>query len=418
MESDKQFISLEFSQTSLKERDRRLAILLEMSNHLSSSMQLRDLLTGALAKVREHFEMDAGRIYLLDAESHDLHLAAYDGLDPADLEEVSIEGSFSGKAFRTKSLIAQYVSELEDKERAALLLSKGYEIVICVPLIIRDRVEGVMNLTAGNAIELDQAKIDLLTTIGNQIAVATNNVRLYEELNRKLDDLQEKKDVIKFFAYSISHDLKSPATALYAMAKRLREKSGESLDEKGKECCDQIMKTAEQMAAMVDKVNAYIAAKEAPFDFQVVRFKEITGTVRNEFSSILEERKIKWSEPEDLPEIRGDKLALIRVFRNLVDNALKYGGKEMAEIKIGRREKKGALILTFSDNGVGISGADKDKIFEVFQRNYTSRGTPGCGLGLAIVKEVMERHGGRVWLGSDKDRGSTFYLSFPKNSKL
>jgi transcriptional regulator with GAF, ATPase, and Fis domain len=145
---NERYISIEFSESELRERDKKLSILLEMSNFLSSSMNLHELLKGALDRVLKYFELNAGRIYLPEASSTDLHLFSHSGLDPAGLERVSLHGSFTGKAFRTKSFIAQYVSELEDRERSNLLLSRGFKIVICVPLIVRDRVEGVMNLNS------------------------------------------------------------------------------------------------------------------------------------------------------------------------------------------------------------------------------------------------------------------------------
>jgi K+-sensing histidine kinase KdpD len=415
---NERYISIEFSESELRERDKRLSILLEMSNFLSSSMNLHELLKGALDRVLKHFELDAGRIYLPEESSTDLHLFSHRGLDPAGLERVSLHGSFTGKAFQTKSFIAQYVSELKDRERSKLLLSRGFKVVICVPLIVRDRVEGVMNLTPTRIITLDRGKVDLLTTIGNQMAVAVNNTRLYEELQRKIEALEEKKEMIKFFAYSISHDLKSPATALYALTKRLKEKHRDFLDEKGKTCCDQILKTAMQMAVLVDKINVYIIAKEAPLELEKISVKEVMESVRTEFTPILEERGIRWTEPENLPEIVGDKLALTRVFRNLVDNALKYGGEEMLEIRIGYNQEEDHHILSLSDDGVGIQDQDKEKVFGIFQRKDTSKGIAGCGLGLAIVKEIVERHGGRIWIAPGEKAGVTFCISVPREFRL
>ena len=124
--------------------------------------------------------------------------------------------------------------ELEDKQRASVLLGRGVKNIICVPLIIMDEVGGVMNLTSSKAIMLDQGKIDLLTAVGNQIAVAGNHAKLYQDLKKKIKMLKEKEEMIKYFAYSISHDLKSPAIGIFGLTKRLQEKYGEILDEKGR----------------------------------------------------------------------------------------------------------------------------------------------------------------------------------------
>ncbi|MGD9042026.1 MAG: GAF domain-containing sensor histidine kinase, partial [Desulfobacteraceae bacterium] len=375
----------------------------------------QDLVSGALSKVLECFDLDAGRIYLIDNEGRYLYLVAHQGIESKGFEKVHINEGFSGKSARTKSFIAQHVSELENKKRAAFLSSKGFKIIICVPLISMNEVHGVMNLASCKLIGLDQEKIDLFTAIGNQIAVAANNARLYEDLKRKIETLKEKKELIKVFAYSISHDLKSPATSLYGLTKRLQNKCRANLDEKGRACCDQILKTAEQMVTLVEKINAYIVTKENPLNLEKIKVKEITETIRNEFSDILKQRHIKWSEPDTLPEIEADKVALLRVFRNLLDNALKYGGEELREIKIGHEEIKGFHIFSFSDDGVGIKEEHKKRIFEAFQRRETSRGIDGSGLGLTIVKEIAERHQGRAWIDTKRKKGTTFYISISKN---
>jgi K+-sensing histidine kinase KdpD len=415
MLSEKKSISVKIDENKLKERNKELSVLLEMSNFLSSPLDLEALLRGALSKVLAFFELEAGRVYLLDEEKQSLGLAAYQGMAPEGLEKVHLDEGFSGESARTKSFLAQYVSELQDKKRSALLLSKGFKIIICVPLITMDRVVGVMNLATGKMIRLDQNKIDLLTTIGNQVAIASNNARLFAELKHRFEALKEKEETIKFFAYSISHDLKSPAVAIYGLTKRLQEKCGGALDEKGRAHCDQILKSAEHMVSLVEKINAYIVVKELPMDLERIRIREITASVRDEYAALLKERQIKWVEIGDLPEIVADRLSVTRLFRNLVDNALKYGGPEMGKIKIGYEDKGDFHLFTFSDDGVGIPASSKDKLFKLFQRQETSRGTPGSGIGLAIVKEIVERHGGRIWLDWEAKRGTRFYFSIAKD---
>ena len=354
----------------------------------------------------------------MDDKGQFLYLTAHQGIELRGFEKLSIDEGFSGKAARTKSFIAQQVSELEDKKRVAILLGKGFETIICVPLITMNRVGGVMNLATGKSIKLDQGKIDLFTAVGNQIAVAANNARLYEDLTKKIETLKEKKEMIKFFAYSVSHDLRSPAISLHGLVKRLREKYGDTLDEKGKEYCHHILKTAEQMVALIENINGYVATKETPLHFEKINVKEITGTIRNEYSGVLEQRQIRWSEPESIPEIIADRLALSRVFRNLIDNALKYGGEDLLELKVGYEEDEKFHIFSFSDDGVGIKTKDKEKIFNMFQRNETSKGTPGSGLGLAIVKETAERHRGKAWMDCNSKKGTTFYISISKDLEI
>jgi len=411
---DKKYISINFSETDLTERNKELSVILDISNFLSSSLKIDDVLNGAAFKMLEHFEFDSCRIYLMDKSGRHLNLAAFRGTDPGGLERVGITEGFTGKAARTHSFIAQHVSELEDKKRAALLTSKGFKIIICVPLIAAGEVVGVMNLSSGKLIKLDQEMIDLLEVIGNQISVAIKNAWFYENILKKKDKLLEKKNMIEFFAYSTSHDLKGPAIAIYGISKLLNKKYSHILNDKGRDYCEQIQKTSEQIVTLVEKINIYVQAKVAPLNIEDIRIGEIINELKEEFSSVLESRHINWRKPKEDHLIRADRLSITRVLRNLVDNALKYGGDNLSEISIGYKEDENLHFLSVGDDGVGVKKDQYENIFRVYQREKTSQGTAGAGLGLAIVKEVAERHGGRAWAEPGPEKGTTFYVAISK----
>jgi signal transduction histidine kinase len=411
----KKHVTVRFSESRLRTRNETLSILLELSNFLASAMELKPLLEGALTIVLQHFDLDAGRIYLWDPVEQCLVLEAHQGLDISGLEKVRLDQGFSGKSARTKSFIAQHVSELVDEERTDLLARKGLKIIICVPLIVMDRVEGVMNLAAKKVIQLEQKKIDLLMNMGHQIGVASSHARLYEDLQKKLAEVEEKKQTIKFFAYSVSHDLKSPAIGLYGLTERLLRQYGEVLDERGKRYCDQIMKASADILCLVEQINTYIATREIPIRIKLVSIKEIFAELREEFDPALRQRQIKLLVPPTLPGVVGDPLCITRAFRNLLDNALKYGGVKLSEIRIGYEKNDLFHIFSVTDNGIGIEQEGFDKIFQLFHRLDTSTQTGGSGMGLAIVKEVAKKHLGDVWVTSAAGSGSTFYLSISRN---
>jgi signal transduction histidine kinase len=228
--------------------------------------------------------------------------------------------------------------------------------------------------------------------------------------------LKESSEKIKFFAYSISHDLKSPAIGLYGLTKRLLQDYADVLDEKGQRYCEQILKTAEQIAALVEQINVFISTKEAPLNVERLALKEVFQVIKEEFSSQLSLREIRWSEPDSIPEIKADRLSIIRVLRNLVDNALKYGGDALSEIDIKYKGSDESHILSIKDNGIGLKERDSHQdIFAPFIRKKTSKGIQGSGLGLAIIREIAEKHGGDAWLELGRGRGITFYISIPKN---
>ena len=169
------------------------------------------------------------------------------------------------------------------------------------------------------------------------------------------------------------------------------------------------------VAALTEEINVYIEAKESPLRIEQINVKEILQTIRDEFSSRLSIRQIEWMEPETIVNIKADRLSTIWVFRNFVDNALKYGGDALSEIRIGYEASDEFHTFSVSDNGVGMGGDDYKNIFGLFRRDQTSKAIEGAGLGLAIVREIAERHGGRVWAEPGQQKGMTFHITISKD---
>ncbi len=415
---DKKYISVKFSQSKLEKRHRELAVLYDIGSDLTSSLGLTEILDRAIIKIREHFMSDAVRIYLMDETEQYLELVAYKGILKEQLEglrKIRINEGFSGKAARTKSFIAQRVSDLENGKRAALLHSKGFKVIICVPLIVKDKVVGVMNLASKRMISLNQEKIDLLVAIGNQIAIAMNVARLYEDIQIKAKEVRQKKDDLEFFAYTISHDLKNPAIGIAGFAKLLTKRYGHRLDEKGKRYCHQIKRAAEQIEVFTEDINEYIKCQKISFNIEKIDVKRIIRHIGHEVSLVLKARNITWKEPDTIPEIVADQLAMTRVFRNLVDNALKHGGKSLTKIVLDYDQDEHFHIFSLCNDGVAVRRKDAEVVFQMFQRLPASEQTEGTGLGLTIVKEIVSAHGGKVWVESAPGSGTIFYVSIPKD---
>ncbi|MFZ2445702.1 MAG: ATP-binding protein [Syntrophobacteraceae bacterium] len=239
--------------------------------------------------------------------------------------------------------------------------------------------------------------------------------REIEERKRAEQALQESSRKLKLFAYSVAHDLKSPVIGIHGLTQRLHRKYDHILDEKGKAYCHQILKASEHITSLVEQVNIFISTKETPLKIEQIEFKDILLMLKDEFSARLSVRQIDWLEPASKIVFEADRLSVLRVFRNLIDNALKYGGDQLSRIWIEHEESEDFHIFSLSNDGAGLNEVDSEKIFGPFQRNEASRGIEGAGLGLTIVKEIAERHGGKVWVGPVVPERITFNLSVAKN---
>lgn len=267
--------------------------------------------------------------------------------------------------------------------------------------------------------ELQRYREQLEELVSERTAELTEaNKHLQKEIADRLimeEALQSSAEKIKLFAYSVSHDLKSPAIGMVGLTRFLFRRYRTVLDERGQRVCDQLLQTAEQITALVEMINLYMTTKSTPLKLERLNPKKIFQMVRDEFSIRLKNSQIRWLEPENVPEVSADQTGMLRIFRNLVDNALKYGGDQLTEIRINYKASGQFHIFSVSNDGASIRRESSEKIFDPFQRDETSKRVEGTGLGLAIVKELADHHGGRVWMESRPGQGTTFYVSISKN---
>ena len=240
-------------------------------------------------------------------------------------------------------------------------------------------------------------------------------IRDITERKQAEEALKKSSEQIKLLAYSVSHDLKSPATGIYGLTKLLHKKYGDTLGEQGKKYCESILEASEQIAELVGNINIYISTKELPLHIETIQLTQLLQMVRDEFSAQLDIRDITWSQPETLPSIKADRLSMLRILRNLVENALKHGGDDLSEVSVEYRESDEFHVLTVSNDGLPIKLGDPENLFRPFQRQETSEGVEGSGLGLSIVKELTEQHGGMIRVESGPQKGVTYHIFISKD---
>jgi PAS domain S-box-containing protein len=301
-----------------------------------------------------------------------------------------------------------------------------------IPERERTRVKaGFDRIIAGESTPLEFFENIIMTRQGEERLIEWNNTVLRDTEGkitntlssgnditdrRKVEiALQESSEKIKRFAYSVSHDLKNPAICLTGLTEHLSKKYEDILDEKGKKYCRQIVNISEQINLLVENINCLITTTEIPFNFIDIYLTEICDLIREEFADQLKSRGIHCSLFQGAPIIKADRLSMLRALRNLIDNALKYGGDKLRTIEIGYQDNEDIHIISVRDDGKGFDKAEREDMFTAFSRNTTSNDVLGTGLGLAIVKEIAEKHGGDAWAESTPGQGATFYLSLSKS---
>ncbi len=249
---------------------------------------------------------------------------------------------------------------------------------------------------------------------GGKPAILGNVVDITEE-KRAGEKLRKINKELKNFVDVVSHDLKTPIIAIQGFTSRLFKNNQEKLGEKGERHLELINASARRMEMLVSDLLALSSSGQVLSTFVNVSSLEIVENVSSGLRDKLKENRIELVVTEDLPPIYCDGERIYQVFENLLVNAIKYmGDTENPRIEIGFEDNGGFHQFYVRDNGVGIDAKYHQKVFEMFHRLREVEKEEGTGLGLAIVERIVNTHGGRVWVESEKGKGATFYFTLLK----
>lgn len=236
---------------------------------------------------------------------------------------------------------------------------------------------------------------------------------LVDELKRHATMLESSNQELESFCYSVSHDLRSPLRAINGYAQLLQQQTGAAWDADATRCLQRICQASERMGRLIDDLLEFSRLGRQTLTIAYVDMNRMVARVLDD---ILVQRDASRPriEVDELLPARGDRRMLLRVWQNLLDNAVKYSAAaSQSSITIGSSRRNDEVVYHVKDNGVGFDMRYYDKIFGVFQRLHASEEFPGTGVGLAIVQRILNRHGGEVWAESEPGKGATFYFSLP-----
>lgn len=233
-------------------------------------------------------------------------------------------------------------------------------------------------------------------------------------LERQTRNLEKSNADLERFAYVASHDLREPLRIVASYVGLLRRRYRGRLDENADAFIDYATEGAQRMHDMIGDLLEYARIKRADIPFGAVPLDRVLNHARSNLAARIRETGARITAPTGLPAVRGQESLLVSLLQNLIENALKYRHPDRApHIAIGALREAGDCILTISDNGMGIDPAFHDRIFQIFQRLHPGGAYPGTGVGLSICQSIVETHGGRIWLESVPDHGTTFHVALP-----
>ena len=237
--------------------------------------------------------------------------------------------------------------------------------------------------------------------------------RLSEELlRRQTDALRRSNEELERFAYVASHDLQEPLRMVASYTQLLAKRYRGKLDADADEFIGYAVGGARRMQTLLQDLLTYSRVGTAAKPFEPTPFGDVVErSIANLRLIVNESGAVITKGP--LPTLMADPTQMIQLFQNLMENSIKFRGKEPPKIDISAVEHPTEWIFTVRDNGIGIEPRHFERIFHVFQRLHGGDERPGTGIGLAICKKIVERHGGHIWVESTPGKGSTFCFSIP-----
>ncbi|MGB0839351.1 MAG: sensor histidine kinase [Chitinophagales bacterium] len=229
------------------------------------------------------------------------------------------------------------------------------------------------------------------------------------------NQLEQTNEELKHFAYVVSHDLQAPLRTITSFIGLLKRHLKGQLDDTGLEFMQYAVDGANQMQHFIKALLRYSRIGRAALHIVPIKLKDLLEDIQFSLGERINSTNASFVfELEENVLVNGDKVQLTQLLQNLIDNGLKYQKENQSPIiTIACKYQKGEMIIEVRDNGIGIKKEYQEKIFPIFQRLHTSQEYEGTGIGLSICKKIVERHGGRIWLESTFDVGTSFFVALP-----
>lgn len=260
------------------------------------------------------------------------------------------------------------------------------------------------------------SKGEPLNVTGVCIDVTVMNEESAKAIIKLNDELLRSNKELQNFAYIASHDLQEPLRMVSSFTQLLEMRYGEKLDEKAHLYIQYAVEGAKRMYNLLNGLLDYSRIQMKEKTFSVVDMNEILDHVRKNLLLKIKERDVI-IKSDPLPVVYADRSQMIILLQNLIANSIKFS-PEPPLIYVSAKWESDNYIISVKDNGIGIESQYFERIFQIFKRLFNDDQYEGIGLGLAISKRIVERHGGKIWVESEPEKGSTFSFTLPGNNGM
>ncbi len=429
-----QRVSLQLEQLRLSEeiqkRAAELSTVAAVSTAASTILNPDELLQQVVNLTKERFHLYHAHIYLADESWNTLLLAAGAG-------EVGKQMVMTGHAIpldRKNSIVARAARErraviINDvrfaEEYLPNVLLPDTRSEMAVPMVIGEKVIGVLDVQADTPNRFTQEDVNIQTTLATQVAIALQNARLYVEQAETVSKLRELDRLKSSFLANMSHELRTPLNSILGFADVMLEELDGPLTDNMRNDLGLIYKNGQHLLHLINDVLDMAKIESGKMNLNPERFniEEVINEVTSITSPLASEKNLAlFIEPNSEHDvvIYADKIRIRQVLINLVNNAIKF--TEKGKISIRAIREGNHVLIRVQDTGIGIPADHLESIFQEFTQvdTSTTRKVGGTGLGLPISRRLIEMHGGKLWAESSgiNGEGSTFYVYLPIEAKI
>jgi len=415
--------SLESRGAELASKVAQLEALRAVGEAVGSSLDLDEVLDRIVTNAVRLTETDGGSIMEYDESSDSFHVRAAFGSSPDLLKQLRAitirrESTLVGRtALENQPLELCDLAEAELDPHLDILFRDGWRSVLAVPMLRGDKIVGVLVIRRRSTGTFPPEMRELLQTFATQSALAIVNARLFRELETKTKELEVASRHKSEFLASMSHELRTPLNAVIGFSEVLLDRLFGEINERQAEYLRDIWNSGRHLLDLLNDILDLSKVEAGQMLIEPSRFE--VGSVLDWAMAMLRERAtlhaitITVQVAADVGVIEADERKFKQVVLNLVSNAVKFT-PDGGSVSITACREGTALDVTVTDTGIGVPPEDQERIFESFQQG--GRGASkeeGTGLGLTLSRRIVTLMGGRMWLKSTPEVGSTFGFSIP-----
>jgi PAS domain S-box-containing protein len=236
--------------------------------------------------------------------------------------------------------------------------------------------------------------------------------RAQQQLQAYAAELQRSNEELEQFAYVASHDLQEPLRMVVSYLALLERRSKDKLDAEGLQFLNFALEGGTRMQSLIRDLLAFCRVGAGTRAFQPLDLSDILRTALANLQIIIAETGASVTS-DSLPTVPGDAGQFTQLLQNLITNAIKFRSNEPPRIHISARHEDGEWLFGVHDNGIGIAPEFFERVFVLFQRLHEREKYPGTGIGLAVCKKIVQCHGGRIWVVSEPQKGTTLHFTIP-----